>query len=293
MAGPKIIRLKEGIYLQDRYQLIRHLGSGSMAEVWEAEDERSRQRVAIKVVAELLAPSEQAHKRFQREMVAAGRIHHPNVVALLGHGEVADGRPFLVMEFMEGQTLGQYLEQHPVLGGRSVLILTDQILAGLEEAHAQQIVHRDIKPANILLARLPTGKLQVKVLDFGVARVLDFTDADAKLTRTGTMLGSPRYMPFELARGARTIDPRSDVFSTGAVMYRALTGAPPNQGEGLGQMMLNILNHNIPPLAPQRPDLSPRMVACVECALGKLPEDRFAGAAQMRAEVRALMQQPT
>ena len=290
MAGPTIISLKEGIYLQDRYLLISPLGTGSMAEVWAAEDDVTRQRVAIKVVAELLAPSEQAHKRFQREMLACGRVNHPNVVALLGHGEVADGRPFLVMEHVSGQTLGQYLKQHPILGARSVLILTEQILKGLEAAHAQNIVHRDIKPANILLARLPTGKLQVKVLDFGVARVLDFTDADAKLTRTGTMLGSPRYMPFELARGSSGIDHRSDLFSTGAVMYHALTGAPPIQGSGLGQMMMKILNHDIPPLAPQRPDLPPHLVACVERALAKMPEDRFASAAEMRQELLALLE---
>ncbi len=289
MAGPTIISLKEGIYLQDRYLLIAPLGTGSMAEVWEAEDDVTKQRVAIKVVAELLAPSEQAHKRFQREMLACGRVNHPNVVALLGHGEVADGRPFLVMEYVSGQTLGQYLQQHPVLGARSVLILTEQMLKGLEAAHAQNIVHRDIKPANILLARLPTGKLQVKVLDFGVARVLDFTDADAKLTRTGTMLGSPRYMPFELARGSSTIDPRSDIFSVGAVMYHCLTGNPPIQGSGLGQLMMKILNHDIPPLPPQRPDLDPRIVACVERALGKMPEDRFDSATQMRQEILALL----
>ena len=290
MAGPTIISLKEGIYLQDRYLLICPLGAGSMAEVWEAQDDVTNQKVAIKVVAELLAPSEQARKRFEREMFAIGRINHPNVVGLLGHGEVADGRPFLVMEHVSGQTLGQYLKQHPVLGARSVLILTEQMLKGLEAAHVQQIVHRDIKPANILLARLPTGKLQVKVLDFGVARVLDFTDVDAKLTRTGTMLGSPRYMAYELARDASSTDPRSDIFSVGAVMYHALTGAPPIQGQGLGQLMMKILNHDIPPLAPQRPDLDARTVACVEYALGKMPEERFASAAHMRQEILAILQ---
>ena len=290
MAGPKIISLSQGLYLADRYLLRQPIGRGSMAEVWEAMDEQSGALVAIKVVAELLAPSEQARRRFEREMVACGRINHPNVVALMGHGEVADGRPFIVMELVQGLTLAQYMDQHQRLGANSTMALGEQILQGVEAAHQSNIVHRDLKPANILLAQRPSGKLRVKILDFGVARVLDFTDPDAKLTRTGTMLGSPRYMPPELARGASEIDPRSDVFGVGAVLYHALTGSPPFYGANVGEIMLKILRHEIPPLAPQRPDLQPRLVACVDRALGRLPEDRFDSAAQMRQEVLAIWQ---
>jgi serine/threonine-protein kinase len=283
--------------LEERYKLIQVLGSGSMAEVWAARDRASGDRVAIKVISELMALSSQARRRFEREMQAIGSIHHPNVVALLDHGQVDDGRPFLVMELVEGESVQQYLQQHTMIGVFSTLMLASQVLEGLEAAHVKGIVHRDLKPANIFLAYLGSGRRRVKILDFGVAHLLDMTTGqeegegsqrDARLTRTGSVLGSPRYMCIEVARGLPDIDERADIFGVGAVMYHALTGAPPFEGVGLGQIMSKIYDHAIRPLTAFRDDLPPELVACVERALAHEPDERFPSAAQMRGEIDRL-----
>ena len=293
---PRIVHLQQEMVLDERYRLARQLGKGSMAEVWAAHDDHEGRPVAIKVVAEILAPSEQARLRFDREVQAVGSIHHPNVVALLGHGVLGDGRSYLVMELVEGRSLAEYLEEHPRLGAFSTLALAVQILDGLHAAHELGIIHRDIKPANIFLARLPTGRRQVKILDFGVALVVDLSqDPEERLTRTGAILGSPRYMSCEMARGATEIDARSDVFGVGAVMYHALTGAPPFDGETLGEVMTMIVAHDIAPLREARPDIPESLAACVERALAHEPADRYASAREMREAVQSelLLVQPT
>lgn len=155
--------------------------------------------------------------------------------------------------------------------------------------HQKGIVHRDLKPANIILARLDDGARRVKVLDFGVARLLDFTDEDNRLTRTGTVLGSPRYMSLEVARGAADVDARADLFSVGAMMYHALGGTPPFAGPGLGAIMLKILRQDIPPLGDLRPDLSPDLLAFVKQAMGRLPGDRFPSTEVMRQRLLELL----
>ncbi len=279
--------------LDDRYRLERPLGNGSMAEVWAARDlgAEGQPAVAIKVVAELLAPSQQARLRFEREVRATSAVKHPNVVALVAHGEVEDGRPYLVMELVSGQSLADYLkDRDELLGASSAVAVGRQILDGLEAAHALGIIHRDLKPANIFLADRPGGKRQVKILDFGVALVLDLVESpEARLTRTGTILGSPRYMPFELARGATEVDPRSDLFGVGATLYHALTGHAPFTGKAIGEVMVKIMRHEIPPLAAERDDLPPALVAVVDRALAHLPEARYASAAEMREALVAAL----
>jgi eukaryotic-like serine/threonine-protein kinase len=286
----RIVHLEQGLVLDERYELRQRLGSGSMAEVWAAREVASGQPVAIKVVAELLAPSTQARLRFEREVQAIGSIQHPNVVALLGHGHLEDRRPYLAMEHFEGRGLDDYLEEYPQLGAHSVLQLAGQVLDGLRAAHDRGIIHRDLKPANIFLAQIPSGRRQVKILDFGVAFVLDLaSDPEDRLTRAGALLGSPRYMPVELARGSTEIDARSDIFGVAAVMYRALTGGPPFGGESLGQIMTRIMDHDIAPLCEARPDLPDELVACVERALSHDVADRYASAAEMKQALQEIL----
>jgi len=276
--------------LGDRYKLTRPLGRGSMAEVWAALDRLSSDQVAIKVISELMALSSQARRRFEREMQAIGTIHHGNVVAMLDHGQVSDGRPYLVMELVEGESFGAYLEQHGRIGARGTLALIAQVLDGLEAAHDVGIVHRDLKPANIYLAHLPSGKRRVKILDFGVAFVLDYAaqSEEPRLTSDGSILGSPRYMSLEVAKGSLEIDERADVFGVGATMYHALTGHPPFDAQGIGEILNQIFQHAIPPLAEARPDLPRRLVQCVEKALAQEPQDRYPTAHAMRLELEAI-----
>ncbi len=292
MAVNSIIKLEEDLAVEGGFRLVRLLGKGAMAEVWEAEQQTIGERVAIKIVAEQLELDLQARRRFQREVMACKCIDHPNVVQMLGHGEVADGRPFMIMELVRGQTLGQYLKQNPAPSFRTVLMLAEQLLEALEAAHAEGVVHRDIKPANIMLARPGAGELQVKVLDFGVARIIGYIDPEGRLTRSDATIGSPHYMPIELARGNLKDDPRSDIFGVGAVMYAAFTGHPPWRGEEMQDLVGKMSRHDIPPLGPLRPDLPPAVVECVERALGPNPGDRHASAAAMRQDVAALLAEP-
>jgi serine/threonine-protein kinase len=289
---PRLVHLKEGMRLEDRYKLTHQLGSGAMAEVWAARDRLSGDRVAVKVISELMALSSQAHKRFEREMQAIGSIHHTNVVALLDHGQVQDGRPFLVMELVEGESLAEYLQKHSLIGVFSALMLTSQILDGLEAAHSKGIIHRDLKPANILLAYLGSGRRRVKILDFGVAHILDLTaSTNERLTGTGSILGSPHYMPMEVARGSYKIDIRADIFGVGAILYHTLCGVPPFQGQGLGQLLTKIYAHDIPPLTDRRVDLPGGLIRCVDRALGHTPKERYDSATQMREVVDGLLEE--
>jgi serine/threonine-protein kinase len=279
------------MHLEDRYKLSRLIGRGSMAEVWAALDRPSGSEVAIKVVSELLAISDQARRRFEREMRSIGSIHHPNVVSMLGHGQVGDGRPFLVMELVEGETFADYLQRHPVLGARSALAVASQILEGLEAAHELGIIHRDLKPANIFLAQLNSGKRRVKILDFGVAHTLEFAStSQPRLTTTGSILGSPRYMSLEVAKGSGAIDARADIFGVGAIVYHALTGGPPFEGDTIGVILNKIFAHEIQPVTTTRPDLPERLVRFLERALAHKANHRFLSAVEMRREVNAILE---
>jgi serine/threonine-protein kinase len=230
-----------------------------------------------------LAPSERAQRRFATEGEAIGRIHHPNVISLLGHGSLDDGRPFLVMEYHPGETLKSYLKGRPPLGPYSAVKLGQQLLDGIAAAHDEGIIHRDIKPANILLARLGSGKRQIKILDFGVARVIDITlDPDMRLTQMGAVLGSPQYMPPEVARGMRDVDVRADIFGLGAVLYHSLMGRPPFMGATVGEIMRRIAAHEFPSLADERPDAPPALITAIDRAMAHSPEDRFPSARAMR-----------
>ncbi|MBW2733386.1 MAG: serine/threonine protein kinase [Deltaproteobacteria bacterium] len=284
-SGADVITLDRGVVLHQRYGLQALLGSGSMAEVWLAHDEERKQDVAIKIVAALLAPSDQARQRFAREVAAIGRIHHPNVVRLLDHGTLEDNRPFLVMDYQGGSTLDNRLQEQGQLAIEEVFDLGCQLAAGLGAAHGEGVIHRDLKPANILLVEDASTTIgQVKILDFGVARMRDIAQESTSqhLTATGTMLGSPRYMPLEVARGADDVDERSDLFELGAVLYHALTGSPPFKGKAIGEIMRKIINHQVLPLQTARPDAPLELVDVVERAMARRPEDRYANTAELQ-----------
>ncbi len=283
--------LERGDVLSERYVLDAPLGEGSMAEVWRAWDEQAACWVAVKIVNELLALSARAQQRFAREVAAIGRIQHENTVELLDHGQLDDeARPFLVMEYVPGQTLAALLEQSPRVSLSMALAIASQLLSGLAAAHAQGVIHRDLKPANIVVAgSLVDDPGSLKILDFGVARMLDIAgdEGQERLTATGTMLGSPRYMPLEVARGAPDVDFRADIFGAGAVLYDALTGHPPFSAGAIGLVIRAIIAHEIVPLAEERPDLAPAFVAVIERALAQRPEDRWPDATAMLDALRA------
>ena len=268
-----------------RFRIEGVLGRGAMGIIYRAHDPAIDRKVAIKLVrADLLDGDERADyiERFQREAQAAGRCAHPNIVAIYDFA-LHEGNPYLAMEYIDGVTL-QHLGQRP--GGftpAETVSLGGQILDGLDAAHALGVVHRDIKPANIML----TAQGRVKVTDFGISR-LDTSN----LTGPGGIVGTPSYMSPEQCRGAAT-DARSDLFSTGIVLYELLTGTKPFTGTSQHEVWNKLLHEDPPDSAVLNPDAAPNIHATIRCALSKNPGDRFQSAAAMAASLRAERTAPT
>jgi serine/threonine-protein kinase len=253
-----------------RYELLSELGRGTSGVVYKAHDPKLDRLVAIKILRPELVSLDEAgvglKQRFHHEAVAAGRLTHPAIVAVHDVGE-SEGRPFMVMEYIEGGTLADLL-----LGGRP-LPLTDavgivlQVCAALDYAHRHGVVHRDIKPRNILV-----GPGVTKVTDFGTARIVG-----ASHTQTGTMLGTPAYMSPEMVRGLST-DPRSDLFSLGVVLYEALTGVNPFNAADLAAVLYRIVNIDAPSVRHHNAELPPALDRVVRRALVKESKARYATA---------------
>lgn len=258
-----------------RYRVERVLGRGAMGIVYKAHDPEIDRPVAIKLVRSDLLDGEE-HKdylaRFRREAQAAGRCVHPNIVAIYDFA-MHEGHPFLVMEYVEGESLAQALRRGVRFAPEAACRIMLQVLEALIGAHALGIVHRDVKPANILL--IDNG--WVKVTDFGVARL-----GDAMLTQGGMVVGTPSYMAPEQCRGEET-DHRSDLFSAGIVLFELLTGEKPFPGRTLTVLVRQLLDDDAPDLRGRVPD---PLAAVVRRALAKDPQDRFPSAAAMAAALR-------
>jgi eukaryotic-like serine/threonine-protein kinase len=252
-----------------RYQILERLGRGGMATVYRAHDPTIGRDVAIKFLHASLCEDAGYRARFLREARAAGGLQHPNIVVVHDVGEI-DGRPYMAMELLEGDTLSMVMESAD--GGlplRDVTVMGIQLARALDYAHQRRIVHRDIKPGNI--CRLRTSQT-VKVMDFGIAH-MESTGTEMR-TRVGDVLGTPQYMSPEQTRGER-LDGRSDLFSVGIVMYQALTGHRPFQADSLVALAVKIAKDEPPPLEKERPDVPASLRRVVERCLAKAPDRRF------------------
>ena len=277
-----------------KYRVRRLLGEGGMGTVHEAEHTETGRRVALKVLnRDELTDSAEALLRFEREARAAGVADSEHVVQVLDAGrEAATDTPFLVMEYLEGEDLRQILERLGPLPPDVALRIAAQACVGLESAHAAGIVHRDIKPANVFLARRDDGVLEVKILDFGIAKVRHAASGvgAGDLTETGRMLGSPRYMSPEQVQGLKTIDHRADIWSLGAVLYKCLTGRTPHdEAETQGQLMVATCTVPPPPIRDLAPWVPSPCAAVVHRALELKPDRRFPSAGSMRDAIRACL----
>jgi serine/threonine-protein kinase len=253
-----------------RYRLDDVLGRGAMGIVYKGYDPAIDRVVAIKVVRNDLLDGEAGSEyldRFRREAQAAGRCMHPNIVAVYDYSE-SDGTSFIVMEYVKGRPLDHFLRQGIRLAPKEALFVLLQVLDALGYAHGLGIVHRDIKPANVIL--LEGGR--VKVADFGVAR-LNTTG----LTQHGSIIGTPSYMSPEQCKGEQ-VDHRTDLFSTGVILYELLTGEKPFPGKHATEVMYKLLNHEPREIGELNATVPPGVNAVVRRALAKQPEERYASA---------------
>ena len=276
-------RSRVGEVLAGKYHLERLLGSGGMGSVYEALHAFTQRRVAVKMMHPHIARSRVASERFLREARAPGSIGHTGIVEVLDGGHAEDGSLYLVMEVLHGETLAAALKARR-MHLQEIAPIVLELLDILDAAHAAGFVHRDIKPDNVFLEHAGDAEIEVKLLDFGVAGVIahDALEAvrDPKLTRAGAVLGTPLYMSPEQALG-RSVDARADLWSVGALLYQAVSGAPPYDGDSFQALVVSISTQEHVPIGALRPDLPPRVHAVIERALRKDPARRWSSAREM------------
>ncbi|HEV3122184.1 MAG TPA: tetratricopeptide repeat protein [Isosphaeraceae bacterium] len=254
------------------YEVLGLVGRGGMGIVYKAYDASLKRVVAVKVLAPALASEALARRRFIREAQAAAAICHPNVVNIHAVDEVR-GLPYLVMQFVSGQSLQEKLERFGPIGVTEILRIGIQIAAGLGAAHAQGLVHRDIKPSNILLEN---GVERIKITDFGLARAV----GESTLTDAGTVAGTPAYMSPEQARGD-PVDERTDLFSLGSVLYAMATGRAPFRAEKPMAVLRKVIDDEPRPIPSRNPEVPDWLVATIAKLMAKNPRERFASAAEL------------
>jgi serine/threonine-protein kinase len=269
--------LFEATVIAGKYCLERELASGGMGAVWVARHLALDERVAVKFMAGTLPQTAEARARFAREAQVAARLRGPNVVEVLDCGVDGD-LPYLVMELLQGEHLGDRLRREHRLPLPAVASIAAQVARALTRAHAAAIVHRDLKPANLFLARVD-GEEVVKVLDFGIAKALSGPAIEA--TNGDVLLGSPQYMAPEQARASRGIDHRADLWSLAAILFRALTGLPAFEGTSAVDVIVQICTGPTPVPSRVAPELPPELDAFFLRALDRDPARRFASAREM------------
>jgi serine/threonine-protein kinase len=281
-----------------KYRLERLLGSGGMGEVYLAFHEQLGRRVAIKVLREQALLEPDLRGRFQREAMAAARLANDHIARVFDIGELDNGAPFMVMEYLEGHDLAAHLQQRGALPVPEVLDLLWQICTGIGVAHAAGIVHRDLKPANLFLLPRPQGGHLLKILDFGIAKAPELQGSihthlpssylqahPTSLTQTSMVLGSAKYMAPEQMESAKYVDARADIWSLGVIGYRMLTGRLPFEGGSFEELFLAMSARRMIPLGQLRPDAPPALVAAIEWCLQPSRDQRWPSVAALQTSL--------
>jgi dienelactone hydrolase/predicted Ser/Thr protein kinase len=263
LATPLAVIAKDKL-IAGKYRIIEEIGRGGMGVVYKAEDIKLKRCVALKFLPPHLMDSPELKVRFLVEAQAAAALNHPNICIIHEVGE-SEKRPYIAMEYVEGETLKDKVHKGPLTAG-AALEIAIQIAEGLDEAHSKGIIHRDIKSANIMI----TGKGQAKIMDFGLAKVKE----GPLLTREGTTLGTVAYMSPEQAQG-EAVDHRSDIWSLGVVMYEMLCGALPFKGEREASILYSVVHEDPKPLRALRPDVPQELQQIIDRSLKKKPEARY------------------
>ncbi len=281
-----------GTVLGDRYEIQELIGDGAMGQVYKAKHRLLKRTVAVKMMHPNLVSGAAALKRFQKEAELASALNHPNILTVYDFGVTDDGVPYLVMAYLQGTSLATAISGGQNLELKRGLHIFKQVSLGLAHAHEHGVVHRDIKPSNIMLVQLDNDPDFVKILDFGIAKLLTPSEGETNnLTRTGEVFGSPPYMSPEQCR-AKAVDARSDVYSLGCVMYRTLSGKQPITGHDLIEYLYKHVNE-IPPsfdtVCPEH-NIPQELERTIFKAMAKQPDDRFQSMIELRAALDEIYQ---
>ncbi len=289
-------KIQEDTLLAGKYRVTRELGRGGMAAVYEAENVDVGKRIAIKVLAAELANSAVVIERFIREARAAASVKSPYIVEVYDSGRLEDGRPFIAMELLEGESLYDRMARVRLMDVPSTVRTIGQVAKGLTKAHAIGIVHRDLKPENIHLCKGEDGEEVAKILDFGLAKFYSPVETDeksARLTREGAVFGTPAYMSPEQVKGQGNVDFRADLWAVGCMAYECLTGRPVwNTDQGVAMTFAAIASSQLPMPSRLRPDLPPAFDTWFKKALERDPNRRFQTAKELAEELAKALDSP-
>jgi serine/threonine protein kinase len=275
-----------GKTIADRYEILDLAGKGGMSVVYRAKHLLTQKIVALKLMHPHLLADDNAVRRFQQEAKAASRLHHPNAISVEDMGVTEDGQPFLTMDYLDGLPLSDVIKTWGKMDPERCIHIFVQVCAALAHAHEQRIVHRDLKPSNVMLVRSDENPDFVKVVDFGIAKILPEGGEVLKLTATGDVFGSPLYMSPEQCMGHQ-LDARSDIYSMGCLMYEALTGKAPHEGNNALETMYKHTNLAAPSLAEidADPRLIQRLDHILQKCMAKVPEQRYQSMLELKDDL--------
>src|SRR5919204_3522151 len=262
--------LDDQVVIDGRYRILRHVGSGGMADVYRAEDTHLGRAVALKLLYRRFAQDKEFVERFRREASAAAALQHPNVVSVYDRGEY-DGTYYIAMEFCEGSSLKEVIAREAPLDPRHAIELTKKILVAARFAHRRGVIHRDLKPHNVIISDEEGGET-VKVADFGIARA-----GSSEITEVGAIMGTAQYLSPEQAQG-HAVNEASDLYSVGVVLFEMLTGRAPFEGDSAVAIALKHVSQVPPSPREFRPEIPPELEAVVLKALAKNPSESYTDA---------------
>lgn len=287
--------LSTGEIIEGKYRIVRIIGEGGMGAVYEGENTRIRRRVAIKVLHQGVAENQEAVQRFEREAQAAGRIGNDHILEVIDMGTLPSGDHFMVMEFLDGEPFAERIRRCGRMRPEEVAPLLIQALEGLRAAHDAGIIHRDLKPDNIFVLREKAGQKDfVKLIDFGISKFSQLGGgSEMKMTRTGTVMGTPYYMSPEQASGSREADHRSDLYAIGVILYEAVTGRVPFDAGTFNQLLFQIVLSDPAPAQQVVPELDPGFANLIAKAMARDVDHRFQTAEELSQALSTWLQSGT
>jgi serine/threonine-protein kinase len=277
--------LSTGDIIDGKYRIVRLIGEGGMGAVYEAENMRIHRKVAIKVLHSGVAQTGEAVSRFEREAQAAGRIGSEHIVEVLDLGNLPSGDRYMVMEFMDGDSLSGRIRARGRLTPQEAYPILHQLLEALSAAHGAGIIHRDLKPDNVYLLKSRGGKADfVKLLDFGISKFNQMSgDSGFSMTRTGAVMGTPYYMAPEQAKGSRDLDHRVDLYAAGVILYESVTGEVPFNADTFNELLFKIVLEQARPVEQAVPGIDPNFAAIVNKSMAREPAARFQSAREFQS----------